>query len=319
MNNTLNIHIGFPKTGSSFIQSSLAASKDRLVKSGINYPDLHKNFRAAEQGKTTVGNFGAILHNEKGLSSALSEVNWNGCENILLSNESISLSLQRPDFRESFIKALDGLRLRLLLFIRDPVEHALSIFHQKVREGYANSASAFLAEYDTLGMTGDLLDFAHERGAEITVVNYSRNKQNIIERFSEWLGLQPGQLSSPTLGKVNRSMTRSEIVLQQVFNKYIGSDARKFLADPLAAALPDLLSGQPAVNDDELRIFVTRMKAEIIAVNERISKEEELRVPEFCEVRSQIPKDELVEITLSLDQIEVIAESFSILLSQKGV
>ena len=57
---TLYIHIGHHKTGSSFIQSSLARSAPILANYDIIYP-LDENMQAATKGIVNIGN-GNMLH-----------------------------------------------------------------------------------------------------------------------------------------------------------------------------------------------------------------------------------------------------------------
>jgi transposase InsO family protein len=51
------LHIGHGKTGSSYIQSSLALTAGRLREAGIEYPEL-RPFTRAKQGRISSGNLG---------------------------------------------------------------------------------------------------------------------------------------------------------------------------------------------------------------------------------------------------------------------
>ena len=56
-------------------------------------------------------------------------------------------------------------------------------------------------------MLGGLRDM----GAEVTVLNYSRHRDDLMTTLERWLDLPDGALTRPETGQVNRSLTMAEL------------------------------------------------------------------------------------------------------------
>ena len=59
-------------------------------------------------------------------------------------------------------------------------------------------------------------------GVEVRVRNYSRCKGRLLEETAAWMGLADDALKRPSTKRVNRSMTRGELVLQMALNSQLG-------------------------------------------------------------------------------------------------
>ena len=77
----LTIHLGHPKTGSSFIQTFLALNIDLLNEFGINYP-FKGNLPNAKKGYMVNGNGGELISKDGKIKLKISET-----KNILISDE----------------------------------------------------------------------------------------------------------------------------------------------------------------------------------------------------------------------------------------
>lgn len=257
------LHIGHNKTGSSFLQSALALSEPALTAQGLAYPISAKQAQTARKGLFNGGN----LHGRPG---KLSELMQSGPEDggfkgqtLLISAESFFFYMLRDlnGFLDEYRSACPDLPLRVLLYIRDPLDHAVSQYHQRVKRiGYSGSLADSLTSYDTPASVARIINRLRKSGAEVTVLNYSRHRAALITSFETWLGLPEGSLTLPDQRQVNRSLTRAELELQRALNAQLGKAARQLLADPLCTALPDLRADTPPLSRAALDSFLTRMQ-----------------------------------------------------------
>ena len=159
----LLLHIGHGKTGSSYLQSWLATNTNSLaLQSGLLYPTKSSdNFfleDRASQGRFSMGN-GHVL--QALLDSSIRPRRW---RRKLLDKERVSRrQLNGLVFSfEGWAKQLDQLlppllpvadrwgvkRIELLLMVRDPLEHACSVYSQMVkRHGYTADFEQWLFDY----------------------------------------------------------------------------------------------------------------------------------------------------------------------------
>lgn len=138
MGQTLYLHIGHGKTGSSYLQSCFAASHDDLRRQDIAYPMI-ETMRKAAGGVALTGN-GALLR----LAVNDKNAHWPSLGNVLFSRENMYMWLADEEFRPRFLAHLHqrGIdRLSVLLFIRDPVSHLISLYQQAVKRSAMPEAS----------------------------------------------------------------------------------------------------------------------------------------------------------------------------------
>jgi hypothetical protein len=256
------LHLGHNKTASSFLQSALANSVAILAGQGIHYPLNPRNAEAALAGEITGGNIGP---DATALERVL-EHDWSGSANrLLLSSEGLFNTLSAPAKGLRFLAMLrdrlPGCPVRVMLYIRDPLGHAVSHYHQLVkRNGISGDFANFVDTYAAPQKVRRVLSLLHDAGVAVTVVNYSRHRDRIMERFEIWLGLEPGTLAVPPVGRVNRSLTLAELELQRLFNIGLGKKAGRFISAPLCAGLPDIRSQVPHLPADGLARFLDRMR-----------------------------------------------------------
>jgi hypothetical protein len=241
---TLYLHVGHGKTGSSFIQSTLVNSTKSLSALGIYYP-LPQNADAAALGKTSTGN-GWYIINDTFRDLNLNEVD----DSILLSSEFLFGFILNNDGVRKINEFVDHYHVRsvkILLFIRDPIEHISSSYSQMIKsEGYARDIDEFAINFDMPKEVVRFLDVVSGiRGVELTVRNYSRVKDSLILCFSRWLNVDSAVFVTPRLERVNRSLTAGELVFQKALNAVLGADANL-----LALALCDEL---PHIKSEEVR------------------------------------------------------------------
>lgn len=257
------LHIGHGKTGSSFIQSSLAAAGDTLNAHGIAYPIVGKQAEAAHAGGTSSGNF----YPRPGASKALFKL-WEQAPQprLLISSEAIFIRVLtgQMDIFEDIATRYPGVPLKVICYLRDPVEHAISLYQQQVkRGGFTGTLRDSFKRYNQPARTVEALTRLQQRGAEITVRNHSRHRKDLLATFEAWLNLPAGSLPKPPRDLVNRSLTNGELTLQRLFNRHHGETSRRFVSDALCAALPDIRSEVPPVPRRALADLLERMEAQI--------------------------------------------------------
>lgn len=260
---SLLVHVGHGKTGSSYIQSALAGSRDTLRAHDIAYPIAEDRAQAAQDGGISSGNLRYVAGS---LRALLNTPQAEGAAQILLSSESLFSTLIRGG--EAFLaeaqSVFPGIEVKAMIYIRDPMDHAVSCYHQDVkRGGFTGSFAQSLAGYNIPQKVGSFLRLFTEAGVDVTVRNYSRHSKAILPSFERWLGLPGGSLALPPVGQVNRSLTLGEIALQKAFNVHFGKEARRFVSDPLCTQLPDIRSELPPLAEADLAAFLDRMRAMI--------------------------------------------------------
>ncbi len=298
----VTLHVGHGKTGSSFLQSSLALSRRALSAKGITYAE-HASFSAARSGKITSGNvdpFGFaqdILSATSGVSAG----------HFLFSSEHMFLRLM--DQPEALQAMTDCLDVRVILFIRDPFEHCLSAYGQNIkRDGFTGEIGDYLGSYRFPELVSAFLHLLNTYGASVTVRNYTRHKSDLLTVFAAMLA--PGlDLTPPPVEIVNRSLTRAEMQIQRRFNKELGRGSSRFVSDALCNALPDIRSEPPRVPLDAYERFFQAQQPFVEEVKHQVDEAAayHLTSPEaYGATLSDDPSD---LVTLSGEQLDLLVSS----------
>jgi len=301
---TLFLHIGHGKTGSSWIQASLGLSVASLAAAGITYPGTPAGGLPT---RITSGNARGLLASPQSLETRLRVDAASGAGSFLYSSEWLSTEiLGGPSVIPlGEVAARHGFaRVAVLLFIRDPIASAASVWQQLTkRHGQTQSIESLFARYELPRHAAEILERLDAiDGIEVTVRNYSRCRDRLLDETAAWLGIPRDTLVSPPAIRVNRSMTRAELAVQQVLNRHLG-ECGELVSDPLCELLPDIepedVYPSLAVQEqlwDRLRPFIDR-------VNARLPVDHQYQ----CDLRE--PPVRLDPPALHLEQITVIADS----------
>ena len=266
------IHIGHGKTGSSFIQSSLDKSRDRLFDHGISYPSS-SNQKTVPDSCIRSGNTHA-----KELVRTCKEFVTDSAgpiPTLLLSNEILFEDFARNENCFQFLSSLNA-SVRVILFTRDPLDHAASSYNQLLkRHGYVNSFDEFLGQYDYFNLMFSFFELANRFGIAVDFVNYSKIKELILNKFSDLIRVPRNTLRSPDVEIVNRSLSEVEMHIQRQFNKKYGRDARKFVANPLCEKLPYIKNGFPSLSEKCFSQFQAKMNQKISIFNDKYALNED--------------------------------------------
>lgn len=309
----LLLHIGQPKTGSSYLQSALSLGTDILARHGISYPIAAEIAEKARAGRITSGNF---WPREGALEQVIEAGRRQGLPTLLISSESLFQLISAP--KSGFLEDLQAIcpeaELHVLCYLRDPVDHAVSVYQQKVkRGGFSGTLSQALEQYSAPNATVRALSRLRAAGATTTVYNYSRHRAELLATFERWLGLPEGvTLPKPAVEQVNRSLTRAEIELQKAFNRHFGQRARQFVSDPLCDEIPDIPSETPALNQADLARFLDRMSEQVSdpAYLELVPEAERPKIGSVETYANRFPaEDQDAPLSFTARQIGVFAEA----------
>lgn len=226
------LHVGHGKTGSSYLQSLLALNVSFLNQKGIAYP-FHRSFEGAASGFISSGN-GKIL--------SVENIEAHDYPKVLFSGEQLFSTLLNSDLLSILAY---GHKLRVILYTRDVVEHALSRWAQGVKRGGLKSDVDSYLLSKPIGpypLVADWIDKSKSLGFDLVIKNYTKNKKNITSRFmlDAFNGeVESSELVLPVSERVNRSLTNSEYEVQRVFNAAFGKKTSKYLSDFLVNKFPN--------------------------------------------------------------------------------
>ena len=325
----LFLHIGHGKTGSSYLQSWLAANTHALAQqSGLLYPvqSPDTSFRddRALQGRFSMGN-GHVL--QALLESPQRPRRW---RRHLLNQAGLSRhQLNGLVFSfEGWAKQLDQLlpplfrvadrwgvrRIELLVMVRDPLDHACSLYGQMVkRHGYTAGLEQWLGDY---GFTARLLQSlelieSYRDRIKLTAVHYGRKKKSLLQELQEWLELDSLLLwqAAPSL-PVNRSLTVDELRLMRCLNGRLG-DAAAPVGEALVDRLPMLKPACLSPSGAAIRAFNQRLADVVTRINSLLPGHAALQLPEDVALGTEncvgldVPSD---SISLSSMQISCLVD-----------
>lgn len=314
---TLILHVGHGKTGSSFLQSSLALSQSLLKEEGIDYPE-HIGMTAARQGRITSGN----LPGDDWAKQIRSAASRSSFPTLLFSNEGLFWRL--PQKQEDFSEITNEFKVRIVLFIRNPHSHMRSGYMQSIkRGGNAGSLEEYASQYNMPVSVTNFLQFIKASQTTLDVINYSNHKHELLPVFARVLGVASHRMVVPPVAIVNRALTPAELEIQRLFNLHFGRESSSFVSDVLCNELPDLpVPPFPGLAEPFRETFVARMQAQIQAANAHLP-ETECYQADFealpDDFGSSIPAGNESPFVFSRAQLKVLAQAISQKLKSSGV
>lgn len=311
------LHIGYHKTGSSFLQMMLSNNRKYLIEKGIYYPMAIRD-KDAKQGKVSPGNglrlSKAILNRNKEdffdcLLHWINEAKTANCSRLLISNEGLFHAFALIDYAELFeeLKSKTQIsNIQGLIFIRDPFDHILSLYkHRGKRGDIVNFAEWVKKDYDTLDLTERFIEKSKSDGISWSFRKYKKDSEFMTNcLFLDWLKINSPQI--PNKDKVNTSLTLSEIIILRELRK-LNNEAVPLLQSQLSKITSD-----NKAEDDNLEVFYRSQldqwfieKEKVIQeINEALPSKEKLQIPPFAHT---IQNSEV--LTLTIDQLNSIISS----------
>jgi len=228
----LYLHIGTEKTGSSHLQSLSAINSNVLQQNGIWFPFEGKSNKSLIKGEISAGNAQSLTNainennfdkSETFVAQRIEQAEDRSCHTIFLSNELLLLALAKDDNLQQFIFILNKLgisEVEFLLFLRDPVEQALSLYKHRAKSGnvldieewpnknyaYGEALFSFLQQVQLEKINLTVRKFSKEKGALEMIL------------FREWLNIKEDLIPPPKV--VNPSLSLSELILLKKVRKH---------------------------------------------------------------------------------------------------
>lgn len=237
---TVYLHVGQPKTGTSYVQSVFANNADALRDKGILYPLPKDPSHAMDYGV----NSGNMRTHDiiRGFDRLISR---HPNEDFLFSSE----FLFREEFYDRklfpFLKER-GMNIKVVMFIRNPMSQFISVYKQAIkRSAYTGTIDEFVHatnfDWRDFARTEEYVENCEEQGVNLTVVNFTDRRNYLISDILDWLGLPDGTLDSPPI-VVNRGLSFSEIEVMRVLRRVFGEKAAFRISDKLVNSKRDIES-----------------------------------------------------------------------------
>lgn len=292
----LYLHIGHPKTGTSFLQACFANSIASLNQAGVDYPDEKQDDAAMWQ--VSSGN-GRMLMKRRPEYFELTQ------DKVFFSAEKLFQHFTRDpkieDRLTSFCKHHDIQSIEVLLFIRDPITHAESSYQQAVkRSGKSDSADEHFRSFDRPKRVLKALRMRFkEAPLNWHVYNYDRNRKDLISIVETFLDVPGGTLLRGEDRAVNRSMTLSELRLLRALNQK-DPEAASLLSTALCNQAPDQRSEKAYPSHAVQQKLIDRLRPAMDKVNALIDPAQHYGTD------LQKPAGDQTAYSFSPEQIEVI-------------
>tara|TARA_B100001989_G_scaffold253207_1_gene238859 strand:+ start:2335 stop:3417 length:1083 start_codon:yes stop_codon:yes gene_type:complete len=188
------IHIGHPKTGSSFLQVCFAKNANALNQHGWNYPN-HPNSKEALKDLPTTGNGGLLLDENYLLNiSNLRSFNDKSLS-FFYSDETLCMTLSNnKQKREQIINTFKelGFGLVFVMYTRNFFEHSLSAWGQTIKNG--NATDSYYKrmvnpqrnnEYIIHERILKWIKFSNEEDFDLKIFNYDKHANNLFNHFCQ--------------------------------------------------------------------------------------------------------------------------------------
>lgn len=246
--NIIFIHIGLPKTGSSFLQSAFEQIEGKNLFKNTTYPvlEFYNNFSFIQSGnglsiarllcQSLTKDFDKeSISNELSLLVQHSDKSKN---NMLISSEWFyDADFERFDFFKDLL-AKHCKDIQVLCSIRTFTPWVFSLYGQSVkRHGYSGSFKEFLGTGRHLDIYKKIINF------DSISVLFSYSRDNLLQRFLHVISEKSEIHDYISTRVVNRSLTSFELNLIIMLNKaFNNSKLSTYVSDRLIYDFPNNLS-----------------------------------------------------------------------------
>lgn len=223
----LYLHIGTEKTGSSYLQTLLALNREKLLKRGFHYPRTDERWeKRMKSGVVSPGNSHLLSKalrtqdfNEarKLILITYDEANQKQANSVILSNELLIFALfEKNSFEnihELFLEC--GFSdIKYCLYIREPVDQALSLYKHRAKNGKAPHISKWIKEGHLLPDVLENFRETLEKQSDLFSLFKYQNREGYFEKtfFHDFLDYHE-QLIFPENQQVNPSLKLSELTV----------------------------------------------------------------------------------------------------------
>ena len=340
---TVYIHIGLPKTGSSYLQHAFAYNASLYAKMGLNYPDFGPNLDIALSGAVTPGNGVRLafrkhypLMDRRSWSSQLNEppskdfiIKWvdpfwssrfcyspptdflkwlDPLVNHLISSEYLGL-VSIDHLREIHSVFSNTFKVVFVCFVRNPSDYICSIYTERLKSAsYTDAPETYIEELiamhkQSLRMIVELASLGDDA---LVLLNYDAHQQNLLEAFDHIL-FKRKVSHNPPHQWVNPSPNCHQVMILRLVNSLGLHDkqaARRYVNKGSTKNEPKF-----KLSDDLINKINKELESEIEAVNRLLPPNEQIlksivNGPEPTAVRADFQFDD--------NDIEYLKESIAI-------
>ncbi|PWJ12918.1 hypothetical protein [Jannaschia seohaensis] len=315
MKKNLFVHIGHGKTGTSAIQSMLAANRTVLGENGVQYP-FHKSMEHAARGGITSGN-GALLLND------LDGVRFDG-DDVVFSGESLFFRLGQDGRRRILEKAESlGYDVVFVCYTRNFFEHSFSAWGQNIKRGGGTMFYEDFLEkkYRVFDILLRWIAASSKGEFRLRVFNYDRVKTDLNGHFLRSAlgrGDLPEKMASASSARVNRSLTMAEYELQRQFNVFYEGKSYPFVSDVLVEHCPDIRSEVPFIDRDSHARIAAKYEGLVSEINRSLDAEDRIVLTPHEELYGDGAGPGGDRFCFSQEQLRVLAKSLSAQLNGSG-
>ena len=251
------IHIGPPKTGTTYLQGAFHGNREAVSAQGVHYAGRGRQpIEAVQAGLGRPSRRTGKVASRSMWQHLVDEINGAGDQRVLLSSERFSEA--NPTAIRSIVEDLGPDRVHIAVTLRPLGRILSSHWQQKVQSGLPIPFDEFLEQVlgdpdsdrsKSLFWVGQRHDQLIARWAEVvgpqnvTVIALDERDHDMVLRvFEQLLGLESGTLVADG-DRTNRSMTLAEIEIVRAFNEQFFAEG---LSRPLHARVMHL-GGQASI------------------------------------------------------------------------
>ncbi len=306
----LIVHIGIPKTGTTYLQHLLRYNIKNLSHSGINYPDIESenieiNYKEVswEPSKN-----GILLLDEEHITNISSEKS-------LYSDESLLRLLLEDNKRTKMMKLIKkkGIRIRFVAFVRDFFEHSFSSWNQYIKRGIGSLEYLEYMKsediYEDFKRLEKLIELSKKEKFSLEIFKYDKHKDELFTFFlSKVLKIKDAQRFHIENKYLNRSLSRSESEIIRLLNKEFGKSVSNNLVKELMnIELTSYSVDIPFIENEAYHGIINKYSEIISKINGHKDLEEKIFFTSYERLRDLSRNTQGSEYYFSREQLEKIS------------
>lgn len=244
MENTIYLHIGTHKTGTSALQSAFRQINNKLRKEGICYLGKPKYF--AEIGTATTASNDIIQNTVTELKVKMRRENLFGRNKFIISSEKFSGDPHKgyknsdtiAEIWRNITDLLD-VNVKIIVYLRRQDRFIQSLYTQQIHQGKSFSFSEFIDKFDSNSFNWQLLLSHYESSfsrSQLIVRPYSKynlpDKNSLFHDFASIIGSR--KLKSFNRNKVsNKGYSKDALEIARLINPQLDTAEKKIMRNML--------------------------------------------------------------------------------------
>jgi len=314
---TLYLHVGFQKTGSSSIQYALYHNREKLESMGYYYPKdwrFNHNFLFSMFCDNPEDFYENIFHNrstqeieeyhETLKSTFVNEIEDREIENLILSAEDLSM-LEKEGLvrlKAFFSDIFKDIEIKIVVSIRDALGYISSDIQQRIKSGHDRFPLEEFHDLYRIRLEKYIELFGRENIIIYKFEEATGYEHGFVSYFLDQMGLQEEQIKSFDDLKINESLSYEAADLLRYINsqkpllvsrnieegRYFGMDNGRYFGD--TQIIEGLLGKKFSLEQEELKDIQTFMKPDMEWLEEHFCLQYSLELPSNQNPHIQIDK-----------------------------